>query len=212
MLVDWEKCVWKITTSPIVGVWNAGEDTSSFWNDCPVGISWITVRGVLTHYLSAFASMLCALLLPGEQIELWPPGYVIMIVFSFDEREQGEGNRVKLAGPTSLPEKGRHHVVSPVCTPPPAPHCSWSSLSYQRPQLAIIQLNINASNLLCSGAGRKRFKHKNIDLNKMKYLLCTHCRLDIFICNLYHISVSGGWPCVTDGKAEVSRSQEHGAS
>lgn len=84
-----------------------------------MGISWITVRGVLTHYLSAFASMLCALLLPGEQIELWPPSYVIMIVFSFDEREQGEGNRVKLAGPTSLPEKGRHHVVSPVCTPPP---------------------------------------------------------------------------------------------
>lgn len=61
-------------------------------------------------------------------------------------------------------------------------------------------------NLLCSGAGRTRSdtqKWMNDLNNRNCDLLYTHCQLDAFVCNLYHIFVREGWPHFTDEKAEV---------
>lgn len=173
-------------------MWNISKYTSNFWNDCSVGISWITNQGLRTCYFSAFTSVLCALLLLGKAVKLWSPMYVVMTVFSFDEAQWGGGNRRKTCKTQLLSWKRKEsHPESCLFSSSTLPASCEAVLICRKLSVSVIQLPTDASP--CSaielgGQDLSTQKWMN-NLNNMNCdLLYTHFRLDTFICNLYHIS------------------------
>lgn len=143
-----------------VKVWNASRCISSFWNDCPAGMSLITDQGLWICYLSALTSVPCALLSSGRATELLSPVCGVLTIFPFDEQSGEEGIEWKCVRPASFPGPGRSHILLR-----PFPHASsllWSSLSPREPRHVILQLNADAGP--CSAVELEdKIKHTKVD-------------------------------------------------